>query len=90
METMSRQQMDVVLLDMSMPQFDGRWTIDQIRADQLLEDMTVFAVTGAEQSDSGVELGPRGVNRWFRKPLNPDDLISQITDSCHAQQAVLN
>lgn len=90
LECMSKQQHDIVLLDMAMPQFDGRWTIDQIRGDHDLEKTTVFAVSGTDEADSDVEVGPQGVNGWFRKPLNPDDLILEITNSCMNKQAVLN
>lgn len=88
MQRISQSEPDIVLLDMSMPRFDGRWTIDRIRKDQHLEDITVFAVSGTDQADSDVEVGPRGVNGWFRKPLNPDDLILEITNTCKQKQHV--
>ena len=90
MKQMSSHEPDVVLLDMSMPKFDGRWTIDQIRNDQALDTMTVFAVSGTSEIDSDVEVGPRGVNQWFRKPLNPEDLISEIAKCIPASAAALN
>ncbi|KAA1262470.1 Response regulator PleD [Rubripirellula obstinata] len=90
LQQMANCEPDIVLLDMSMPQFDGRWTIDQIRGDRQLENMPVFAVSGTDQADSDVEVGPQGVNGWFRKPLNPADLIHEITNSCASHQAVLN
>ena len=71
---------DVVLLDMNMPEFDGRWTIDRIRDDQQLQDLTVFAVSGTPAAESDVEVGPMGVNSWFNKPLNPENLVSAITE----------
>lgn len=86
LQQMTQSEPDIVLLDMSMPQFDGRWTIDQIRGDRQLENITVFAVSGTDQADSGVEVGPNGVNGWFRKPLNPANLIQQITNSCTRNQ----
>ena len=69
---------DVVLLDMNMPEFDGRWTIDQIRHDRQLNDLTVFAVSGTPATESDVKVGPGGVNSWFHKPLNPENLVSAI------------
>jgi carbon storage regulator CsrA len=88
MQRISQNEPDIVLLDMTMPRFDGRWTIDRIRKDQSLEDITVFAVSGTDQADSDVEVGPLGVNGWFRKPLNPDDLILEITNTCKQKRHV--
>ncbi|KAA1262584.1 Response regulator ArlR [Rubripirellula obstinata] len=90
MDQMSKHEPDVVLLDMSMPKFDGRWTIDQIRGDQSLEALTVFAVSGTNQIDSDVEVGPRGVNQWFRKPLNPESLITEISKCMPVATAAMN
>jgi carbon storage regulator CsrA len=90
LEQMAQCEPDIVLLDMSMPQFDGRWTIERIRNDHQLENITVFAVSGTDQADSDVKVGPQGVNGWFRKPLNPDDLILQITNTCKHKQPVFN
>lgn len=90
MNQMSKHEPDVVLLDMTMPKFDGRWTIDQIRGNQSLDALTVFAVSGTNQIDSDVEVGPRGVNQWFRKPLNPEDLISEIAKCMPATSAAMN
>lgn len=70
---------DVVLLDMNMPKFDGRWTIEQIRENRRLDQLTVFAVSGTPKAEANVEVGPRGVNSWFQKPLNPENLASAIT-----------
>ena len=69
---------DVVLLDMNMPKFDGRWTIGQIRRSHRFGDAKVYAISGTDQVNSGVEIGPRGVDHWFTKPLNPERLVDSI------------
>ena len=78
MDSLQESQPDVVLLDMNMPEFDGPWTIQQIRRDEQLDDLPVFAVSGTEPIDANVEIGPHGVDEWFRKPLNPESLVSAI------------
>lgn len=90
LKQMAHCEPDIVLLNMSMPKFDGRWTIDKIRGDHQLEKLKVFAISGTDEADSDVEVGPHGVNGWFRKPLNPADLILEITNSCTHNQPVLN
>lgn len=67
-----------VLLDMNMPKYDGRWTIDEIRRKPRFQGLHVFAVSGIHPCEYGVEIGPAGINRWFRKPLDPELLVMQI------------
>lgn len=69
---------DFVLLDMQMPRCDGPATISAIRSNPEYEDLRLFAVSGKQAADVGVSIGPDGVNRWFRKPINPQTLVSQM------------
>ena len=69
---------DVVLLDMFMPGCDGGWTISEIRKDDRLHDLPVFAVSGGSPSDAGVDVGPAGVDLWLSKPLDPESLVSHV------------
>lgn len=66
---------DLLLLDMHMPEVDGPETVRSIRNNPELKPLKIFAVTGRSQEEMGVNLGPTGVDRWFRKPVNPEDLV---------------
>jgi carbon storage regulator CsrA len=70
---------DLVLLDMMMPRYNGRDTIDAIRRTPRLNHLRVFAISGTSPAELGVELGPRGVDRWFQKPINPETLVREIS-----------
>ena len=69
---------DIVLLDMQMPRCDGPTTIQAIRTNPNYAGLRVFAVSGQVPTDVGVTVGPTGVNRWFRKPLNPQALVTEL------------
>ncbi len=71
-------QPDVVLLDMQMPRCDGPTTISAIRQNPQYSGLKVFAVSGRVPADMGVTVGPSGVDRWFRKPLNPQSLVAEL------------
>ncbi|MHB0960185.1 MAG: response regulator [Pirellulaceae bacterium] len=71
-------QPDVVLLDMQMPRCDGPTTIQAIRTNPSYAGLKVFAVSGRVPADMGVQVGPAGVDRWFRKPLNPQSLVTEL------------
>jgi carbon storage regulator CsrA len=68
----------VVLLDMKMPRFDGSKTVTAIRDNPDYRGLKVFAVTGADQSQANVAIGPNGVDRWMSKPLDPEALLEAI------------
>jgi len=69
---------DCVLLDMRMPKLDGPSTIREIRSRPEHHDLKVFAISGTNPGELGVTEGPEGVNRWFRKPLDPEKLVREL------------
>lgn len=75
----SRERPDVVLLDMVMPDCDGPTLLRKIRGNRSFEDLKVFAVSGTSPSNWNISTGPTGVDRWFRKPVDPQVLVCEIT-----------
>jgi carbon storage regulator CsrA len=69
---------DAVLLDMCLPRLDGPKTISSIRREPQLRGLMLFAVSGANRDELGVDVGPRGVDRWFSKPVNAAQLVREI------------
>lgn len=72
---------DVILLDMRMPRCDGPAMIAALREDRQYDALKVFAVTGADPGECGLQVGPRGVDGWFTKPINPAKLIHEMNVS---------
>lgn len=68
----------VMLIDMAMPDGDGAWTLGALREEGLLQDTTVFAVSGSSPESHGVSIGSQGVDRWFPKPLDPQVLLDSL------------
>ncbi len=69
---------DIVLLDMKMPRLDGPKTVSSIRQDPAYRGVKIFAVSGTPQIECGVSTGPEGVDRWFSKPINPQELVNEM------------
>ncbi len=74
----SHDRPDVILLDMRMPRCDGPATLAAIRSNAQFEATKVFAVTGIDQKECSFPGGSRGVDGWFRKPVNPRKLIEEM------------
>ena len=72
---------DVVLLDMGLPRCDGPTTVREIRRDPACAGLKVFAVSASapEQFGWAGQAGREGgVNRWFQKPVNPQELLREL------------
>ncbi len=77
----TRGKPDIVLLDMVLPRCDGPTTVRAIRKDPTLHDVKIFALTGLNRDRFDVENGPQGIDRWFRKPLNPETLLRELREN---------
>jgi carbon storage regulator CsrA len=76
----SRGRPDVVLLDMGLPRCDGPATVRHIRRDPALAGLKIFAVSGHLPGEFDLPSGPAGVDRWFHKPLDPAELVRDLTE----------
>ena len=68
----------VILVDMQMPRCDGGSMVRRVRADQRHGAARMFAISGHAPEEYTLTVGDGGVDRWFRKPLNPGRLIEAI------------
>jgi carbon storage regulator CsrA len=75
----SHRQPDMVLLDMGLPRCDGATVVRNLRCDPAYANLKIFAVSGHVPEEYDIVNGPTGVNRWFHKPINPDELIRSLT-----------
>jgi carbon storage regulator CsrA len=69
---------DAVLLDMCMPRMNGPKTVSSIRDEPGLQDLKLFAVSGTNRHDVGLDVGPSGVDGWFSKPVNAMELVREM------------
>lgn len=81
LEYLSEFKPDAVVMDMEMPRLSGSECIQEIRRDYQFDDMKLFVVSGMEQKAMKVPMGDRGVQRWFQKPLCPEDLVKELEAS---------
>jgi carbon storage regulator CsrA len=71
-------QPDVILLDMMMPRLDGPAFVKEVRANPKLQGLSIFATSGRTQAEIEDDHGEVLVDRWFRKPFSPKDLVVEI------------
>ena len=64
---------DLVLMDMQMPDVDGLQATKQIRAAGI--SVPIFALTGNDCDSSRLEATAAGMNGYLTKPLNESQLV---------------
>lgn len=67
----------IILLDMLMPGRNGYSTLQALRENSAYDAIKVFAVTGLPEDESA-QVDGCSVDRWFQKPIKPDQLAAQI------------
>ncbi|MEL6105872.1 MAG: response regulator [Planctomycetota bacterium] len=69
---------DIILLDLNMPKFDGVWTVSRLRANPSTRHIPIIAVSGESPEEVGLEIGPHGVDAWYPKPIDPEQLFREL------------
>lgn len=75
------QQPDIILLDMMMPDLDGKETIQQLKANSPTKDIPVILMTAKIASSLEETLAGLDIAAIFTKPLRPLQLPKQILDA---------
>ena len=76
MEKISEHNIDIVLLDILMPEIDGFQVFDNII--QVSPDTLVIIMTGMTSFENAVEALRRGAHNYLKKPFEPEELLTTI------------
>ena len=77
---------DVVLLDLVMPELDGYATLEAIKADPALRHVPVIVVSGVEEIESVVRCIEMGATDYLSKPFQPAILRARVDSSLSAKR----
>ncbi len=77
---------DVVLLDVIMPELDGYETLAAMKGDEATQHIPVLVVSSVEELDSVVRCIELGATDYLTKPINPSILAARINASLAAKR----
>ncbi|MBR3746597.1 MAG: response regulator [Selenomonadaceae bacterium] len=80
LEILRNRRVNLVLLDILMPEFDGIETLREIRDDERIKNVPVMMLTASGDVGNIKKVGMLGVKDYIKKPFMPADLIKRIEE----------
>lgn len=74
----NNKEVDIILMDMMMPEMDGYQTIKAIRSNTSTKDIPVIAVTAKAMSGDREKCIAAGASDYISKPVDMDQLVSLL------------
>jgi DNA-binding response OmpR family regulator len=81
LDLIKNEKYDVILLDISMPEFSGIDIIDTLEREKILQDQKIIIFSAISLTSSQITglLKRKGVHDCLKKPLELDKLLTAIT-----------
>lgn len=86
LETLQRQPVDVILLDVMMPEMDGLQVCERLRGDESLRQIPVILLTAKDDMETRARGMALGVSEYLTKPINKRELFTRIEAQLHSRE----
>ena len=91
-DILKNQRVNLVLLDIMMPDFDGIETLQEIRDDDDIKNVPVMMLTASGEIDDIQKTRLLGVKDYIKKPFLPADLVERVKkklSEIHSEEILL-
>jgi len=72
------KNIDLVVLDLSMPRMGGREVLQHIRRSVATAGLPVVVLTGSEDVESEIAMMEEGADDYIRKPIDPPRFVARV------------
>jgi excisionase family DNA binding protein len=69
---------DIIVLDVMLPDINGKEVCHRVRADTTLEDVRILCISGMIEEDKIQELRLAGADKFLHKPFDIEELIDEM------------
>ncbi|KAB7770838.1 response regulator [Xanthomonas maliensis] len=85
LQRLAEREVDLVLMDIMMPEMDGLTAMREIRAQRQWQDLPIIALTAKAMADDREHCLEAGANDYIAKPIDVDKLVSLCRVWCSRQ-----
>ncbi|MBS0339082.1 MAG: fused response regulator/phosphatase [Proteobacteria bacterium] len=78
LELLGQREIDLVLLDVMMPEMNGYEVLEQLKADPRRRDIPVIMISALDQLESVIRCVELGAEDYLPKPFNPTLLAARV------------
>jgi CheY-like chemotaxis protein len=78
----SGEDIDLVVLDIRMPNIDGFAVLERLRAVDLLTRYKIVAVSGHAERETVARAIAEGALAFIQKPFLPEELVAAVNEAC--------
>lgn len=86
LDSLHSRPMDVILLDVLMPEMDGLQVCERLRQDEALREIPVILLTCLDDMETRARGMALGVSEYLTKPINRRELFTRIEAQLHARE----
>jgi len=80
---------DLVVLDIMLPDINGKEVCQRVRADSTLESVKVICISGMVEADKVADLRAAGADDFMQKPFQVERLLDRCCELLDMEKAVL-
>src|SRR5882757_6400802 len=77
---------DMIVLDVMLPDINGKEVCHRVRSDQALEDVRILCISGMVEDDKIADLKLSGADDFLHKPFEIEQLIDRICSLLEIEQ----
>ena len=79
---------DVVVLDIMLPDINGKEVCQRVRGDSTLEQVKIICISGMVEQDKVADLRAAGADDFMQKPFQVDKLLERACDLLEMERPV--
>lgn len=79
LDTLAAHPVDLILLDVMMPEMDGFEVTRRVRLDDTLQDIPIMLVTALREPEDRVKGIEAGCNDFLSKPVDKNELLARVS-----------
>lgn len=76
---------DIIVLDVMLPDINGKEVCQRVRADETLEDVKIICISGMVEKDKIEDLKESGADDFMQKPFEIESLVERMCELLEVQ-----